>query len=259
MASFGTIRFLAAGAAAAVLLQAVSMLPFPMHSLGGFDFVASAAAKERIRFKPTNVRGPLRTAGTGSRGCGIDRVSPVTLMPIVPDRHIGETISARPTFYWYAKGAKVVNFALVERGVPKPILEQQVMVDGTGIARVEIPATAPALVAGKQYRWSVTVPCNPRRPSQDAYTQAFIQRVAPSAQLEQRLAAAKTPEDRARAYADAGIWYDTFATLSQTSFTVPSDQVASQDLLDLLEQVTLSNLVTPQGQLTWLIRPTKSK
>jgi Domain of Unknown Function (DUF928) len=253
-----TLRFFAAGAGFALLLQTFSFLPVSSAALDSLGLMPPASAKERIRYKPPALRGPIRTAGTGARGCDLEKASPVTLMPLVPDRHIGLTASARPTFYWYAKGAKTVEFALVQPGNVKPLIDAKVPVNSDGIAKLELPASAPDLKVGQEYRWSVAVACNPKRRSEDiAYTQAIIKRVELSAQQQQQLDAAQSAQDKGRIYAEAGLWYNALSTLSQASVSDPANQGVKEDLLSLFDQVSLTNSIAKERKITWAVSSNK--
>jgi hypothetical protein len=149
-------------------------------------------------------------------------------------------VSARPSFFWYLENAKVARFALVEFGVAKPLFEKTLQADKAGIMRVDLPQDAPELAVGKEYRWSVTVACNSDRPSDYvAFNQSFVERVAPSPGLSQQLARAKTTLERARAYAQNGLWYDALGSLSDASEKDPS---ARNEMLFMLDQVGLTRV-----------------
>ncbi|UIE38001.1 DUF928 domain-containing protein [Leptodesmis sichuanensis] len=254
MVSFRTIKFLTAGVASTVLLTSPGILP--VNSANGFGFLGfatPAAAKDPIRYKPPTLPGPVRTAGTGSRtvGCAMDKTA--TLLPLVPDRHIGQTVSDRPPLLWYVAGAKSVEVTLVQPGVAKPIFEQTVQIHNPGIVQVNFPDNAPALQPGQEYRWSVAVVCNPKRRTQDtAYTQAFIKRLPASARLEQQLAAAKSDQERSRIYAEAGLWYDALATLAKANASDPANESIRADFYSLLHQVGLNEAIANEQALSQL-------
>jgi hypothetical protein len=71
------------------------------------------------------------------------------------------------------------------------------------------------------------------------FTQSFIERVALSPELNKQLESAKSEPDRARVFAQTGMWYDALATLSKFSRAQPS---AHAELLLLLDQVGLTEI-----------------
>ncbi|QZZ20269.1 DUF928 domain-containing protein [Leptothermofonsia sichuanensis E412] len=237
-----TPRFLITSATAALVLQSFSFLnatepassnPFPL------TLAAPASAAQTVYTPPLRPKPIFRTDSTGSRGC-FQKDKPAQLSLLVPERHIGQTVSARPSFFWYLENAKVARFALVEFGVAKPLFEKTLQADKAGIMRVDLPQDAPELAVGKEYRWSVTVACNPNRPSDYvAFNQSFVERVAPSPGLSQQLARAKTTLERARAYAQNGLWYDALGSLSDASEKDPS---ARNEMLFMLDQVGLTRV-----------------
>lgn len=253
MVSFRTIKYLAAGVASTVLLTSPGVLFLPNSTSNGgglLGFAAPAAAKDTIRYKPPTLPGPVRTAGTGSRTLGCDMDKTATLLPLVPDRHMGQTVSERPPLLWYVSGAKSVEVTLVEPGVAKPIFEQTVQIQKPGIVQVNFPKDAPALTPGKEYRWSVSVVCNPKRRTQDtAYTQAFMKRLPLSVLLEQQLARVKSEQERGRIYAEAGLWYDALATLAQANAADPANESIREDFYSLLNQVGLNQAIAKEQSL----------
>ena len=76
---------------------------------------------------------------------------------------------------------------------------------------------------------------------QDVLAGGIIERIDPPAELRARLAqAAKTQAPFL--YAEAGIWYDALATLSEQSDAAPADANMRQQRAELLEQVGLGEV-----------------
>lgn len=247
MVSVRIIKFLAAGVASTVMLTSSGILS--LHATVAAP--APTPAKNTIRYRPPNLPGPVRTAGTGSRADGCDMDKTATLLPLTPDGHIGQTVFDRPPLLWYVSGAKSVEVTLVEPGVAKPIFEQTVQIQRPGIVQVNFPDSAPALTPGKEYRWSISVMCNPKRRTQDvAYTQAFIKRLPLSALLEQQLAAAKSEQERSRVYAEAGLWYDALATLAKANAAEPANESIQADFYSLLNQVGLNEAIAKEQSMS---------
>ncbi len=125
--------------------------------------------------------------------------------------------------------------------MPRPILEQTVQVTKPGIVQFQLPKQHQELVAGKEYRWSISITCNPNRPSTDMFVQSFIQQVVRSPELNRQLIDAKSSQERARILAQAGLWYDALETLSAVG---DKDATAHAELLSLLDQVGLKTITS---------------
>lgn len=246
MARFRTVPAMATASALALGLQAIAVLPVETQTsfvrLSGLELTPPASAQQSrgISYRPPKLKRAIRTAGTGSRGC--DKLNRVTILPLVPDNHVGLTVSPRPTFMAYVVGAKSAEFTLVEPGVNQPLVMKTVQPNAKGIVKVELPATSPDLIAGKDYRWSIAVVCNPNRRSQDIYAQGWIQRSPLSNELGKALVSTKSAQVRARLYAEAGMWYDAISTLSSANSIDPKNSAVREDLAALLNQVGLPNI-----------------
>lgn len=245
------LKTLTVGSISTVLLSFSTAFSPILQSVAPFsqslELTAPAVAADAPRYNPPTRPGPRRTAGTGSRGCSVGETS-VVLTPVVPSGHIGQTSFDRPSFFWHQSATKSVRFTLVEPGVPKPLFEQTVQPTKAGLVRLDLPQNAPKLAVGKEYRWTIGVVCNPKRPSETlSYTQSWIARADLPNALKQQLTGARTDSARARLYAEAGMWYDAVAVLSRAVEANPQNTSAQSDLSALLDQVGLSSL-TPQLQ-----------
>jgi hypothetical protein len=227
--------------ATTLLLQSLSLLPQPLALSQIAEQLAVAAPGKKVStYRPPNrPLAKVRTDSTGTRGCETNRnVAQAFLLS--PDNHFGETSLARPTLMWYVANARFASVTVVEQGVPAPLLEKTLPVPQNGVMQVEMPVGSPELKPGKDYRMTVTVHCSASRPSNSlAFAQAFISRITPSAELTRQLAGAKTPLERARIYAQQGVWYDAIAAYYQASLTNPD---ARDEMLAMLDQVQLSNV-----------------
>jgi hypothetical protein len=141
-------------------------------------------------------------------------------------------------------------FTLTERGGNRPIFKTQLKAEQAGIMRVELPQTAPALVEGKEYRWTVTLLCSEKRPSENVYARAWIERVAMRSDLSQKLASVSSERDRATIYAQSGLWYDAVATLDRVRTANPGERQVLNSFVSLLEQVGLNQVATLERQRT---------
>jgi hypothetical protein len=149
-----------------------------------------------------------------------------------------------------------MKFTLMEPGVAKPLYVKQMDSPKVGIIQMELPKDLPELVAGRKYGWSVTLVCNPRRPSANPYFYSWIERVAATPALEQQLAVAtsqtssppETLHKRALIYAQAGLWYNSLGDISTALTANPNNSSVQEDFLDLLAQVGLTEVAKQEQQ-----------
>jgi hypothetical protein len=222
------------------------------------NFLVSQARGSRIRFVPPADKSTRRSQGSGSRGCEESLQENLVTLLIPSKEYIGQTVSGHPTFFWnLSKPVSVpMKFTLMEPGVAKPLYVKQVDSPKVGIIQMELPKDLPELVAGRKYGWSVTLVCNPRRPSANPYFYSWIERVAATPALEQQLAAAtsqtssppETLRKRAMIYAQAGLWYNSLADISTAVTANPNNSSLQEDFLDLLAQVGLTEVAKQEQQ-----------
>ncbi|GAA6619451.1 DUF928 domain-containing protein [Scytonema sp. NUACC26] len=104
----------------------------------------------------------------------------------------------------------------------------------------------PELSVGKEYRWTVALICNEKRPSQNINARAWIERVASTSELSKKLTNANSERDRALAYTQLGFWYDGLAILNKLQANNPTDRQVLNSFTSLLEQVGLNNIATQE-------------
>jgi len=136
----------------------------------------SLAINQTNTYTPTDRPKPQRTQGGGSRGC--INSQPVSLKLLVPQDHTAFTANSHPTFSWYVSNvpSMPMEIALVEEGIAQPMLVKRLTVKNAGLLQFKLPPEIPGLEVGKEYRWTVSLFCNPERPSQSIYARAWIQR-----------------------------------------------------------------------------------
>ena len=193
-----------------------------------------------------------RTEGAGSRGCPAGSFGSLSLL--IPSDHVGLTATGRPIFSWYVSSlpSTLMQFALVEPGVPKPLIVKQFQSVKSGIMQLEIPPEVPELSVGKVYRWTVSLVCNHQRPSENIYVRSWILRVANPIATNTENASLNSPaqilRDRAAVYARSGIWYDAVANISKAYLADPKDDLNYQYLRFLLNGVGLTEVPISQPQ-----------
>lgn len=272
-------KFIIILAASTMSLVYIQLLGFPSPGLS-YDFqqtsessvLVSQANQSRISFIPPVKRNPRRSQGSGSRGCDYESLNSNLVTLLIPSKdYAGQTLSARPTFFWHLSTAVSVpmEFTLVEENVGgKTLLKKQIDAPKPGIIQVNFPQEKAELVPGQIYRWTVSLVCNPNRRSEDIFFQSWIQRVHPTPELEQKLTTVgetsttleatpanasvnespQTLRSRAAIYAEAGLWYNALMTLSTASNTNSEDSALEADFLSILDQVGLSEVVQQERQ-----------
>ncbi|BAZ16873.1 hypothetical protein NIES4071_87510 [Calothrix sp. NIES-4071] len=231
------------------VLQSFGLLDSLNEQAPGSTFTLSSKAYANTfqGYVPPKERRPIeRTDGAGSRGCPEGLFGSLNLL--VPNDHVGLTISERPTFSWYVSAvpSTPMQFALVEPGVAKPLLVKTIKVDKPGLVQLQIPAHVKELTVGKQYRWTVSLVCNVKRPSLSIYARSRIMRV-PSTEVSDfsKMASEQLLRDKAIFYAQRGIWYDAVSNITKAYLSNP-DRFHATYLRGLLEQVGLSNVVAKE-------------
>lgn len=200
---------------------------------------------------PTTGKQDDDSISSGSRGC--DQASASTsFYLLVPKDHMGLTTNSHPTFLWYlsSKIDVPMRFTLVEPQVEPPIFETRLSSVQPGIIQLKVPAKMHGLEYGKQYRWTVSLICNEKRPSQNSYASALIERVVvnnESFKQLQSLSSTDNYKQLASTYANLGIWYDAIANSYQESISKNKNGMF-QDFVSLLNQIGLANTVTVQNQ-----------
>jgi len=212
---------------------------------------SSSSSSAIMSYRPPNRGTPTRgIRGSGSRGCPVaeamDQSSnsqDMMIALLVPDNHVGQTLSAQPTLFWFvsAPPEQTLEITLVEPKVAQPLLTQQVKVDRGGLMKLEIQPGQVELEAGKRYRWSVAIVCNPNRRSTDVLAQGWIERVSDVAALTPEEAGLPA-QDRAKLYAERGLWYDALREIASAYDIDPQNSLVQQELKGLLNQVGLDRV-----------------
>jgi hypothetical protein len=110
-----------------------------------------------------------------------------------------------------------------------------------GVQRIQLADYGIRLSVGVPYRWYVALVVDPEHRSKDVIAGGAIERVALSETLGAELAGAGKGQVP-HLYAEAGLWYDALAAISDLVDAAPHDAVLRQWRAALLEQVTLSDI-----------------
>ncbi len=205
----------------------------------------AAGPSSALKFLPPTAGATSVRVTGGSRGTGD---TAVTLDVLAPDQ-IGLTTQEQPSLFWFQSQPKDAKFelTLLQEKKAKPIVK--VSVDRStkaGIQRLKLSEHGAKLTPGVEYQWVVALVTDPDNRSTDLVASGVIKRIDPPAELRQKIASA-TPASLPRLYAEAGIWYDALATLSDQIEAQPTDKALRQMRADLLRQVGLKAAALAEG------------
>lgn len=209
---------------------------------------SATAPATSVKFRPGAKGAPSVRVTGGSRGSGN---STITLDVLTPDE-TGLTTQEQPSLMWYQSKPAQAKFelTLLEENKPKPLLQVKASGSGqAGIQRIKLSDHNVKLSPGIEYRWVVALVTDPDNRSSDLVASGVIKRVEPAAGLKDKVASAN-PTSLPSVYADAGIWYDALAALTDEIETNPGDKVLRETRADLLKQVGLKAAAEADGVLT---------
>jgi hypothetical protein len=204
-----------------------------------------------LTFSVPNIRASKNRTAGASRGtsCGHNAQSAQALLP---STQIGLTVAASPTLFVNLPqpSTQLAEFALTEsrdgklgKEVYRTIIE---LPDQPGVVSMKLPkekATSSPLEIGKIYHWEFSLICDPSDRARDIVIEGEIQRVELSQNLANQLETA-APNDRPAVFAQAGLWYDTVASLAQLREDNPNDPQLAEDWKTLLHSVGLDTTIT---------------
>lgn len=212
------------------------------------------------QFKPPNRGAPRSTAGGATRSAcmreatRLTALTPIAKVPGFATGKFGMTTQARPSFFVYLPKTKAQSAEFTLKDADEKDVYRTTLPlighDG-GIVAFQLPADAPALEVGKDYQWFFNVICNPDDRVVDEFVSAWIHRVKPDTTLETALKSA-APRQRPNIFAQAGIWQDSLAALTELRRTRPSDPTVADEWTTLLKSVGLGQITggPPAGQLS---------
>ena len=163
---------------------------------------------------------------------------------VIAPPHTGYTSTASPTLFWYTNATTSrFKFALVDDDAIEPLLELKMAdTEIEGFHQLDLAKHGVKLEAGKIYQWSVAVVADKQDRSADIVASGTVTFEPPAEQLTQQLNGQQGVE-LTRAYAEAGYWYDAFASLWLPAGDGESG-MNSQLMSSLINQVGLDQVAT---------------
>jgi hypothetical protein len=198
---FSASKSLAIALSPAVVLVSILMPQLPTYS---------------VEFPPTNDRGAVtRTSGGGTRGNSCGQVSAKALTALVPGNHLGKTVAANPTLFWYVPKttARTAEFFVMD-DAGNEIYQKTVSLPATaGVIKLDFPKSI-SLEINKTYQWEFGIICDSQDRTKDQLVMGTIQRTELSPELKAELEQAE-PLAQAEVYAKAKIWQDTLTIAAE--------------------------------------------
>jgi hypothetical protein len=176
--------------------------------------------------------------GGATRGTGQEAFS---LFALAPADHTGLTVREQPSLYWFISSttASPLEFTISDPKAPRPLLEARLPQPARpGVQRVRLADLGGRLATGVPYEWYVVVVRDPERRSRDILAGGMIERTDLPEALRVKVSAAP-PAQVPSLYAEAGLWYDALAAVSDLIESRPHDAGPRRQRAALLEQVGL--------------------
>ncbi|BAZ51616.1 hypothetical protein NIES4103_42740 [Nostoc sp. NIES-4103] len=163
----------------------------------------------------------------------------------------GLTTEAKPTFWVHTSYsikdsltkdcAYTTEFVLQDEN-SNPIYTKPITLPAQpGIISISLPADAPSLEIGKQYRWFLNIGCDSNQPSPPITVEAVIERVNLKPEIAQQLKRA-TPLQQFTIYAQNGIWHNALSTLAKLRQQNPQDAALKAEWKNLLSSIRLDDV-----------------
>jgi hypothetical protein len=199
---------------------------------------------------PRGVAGTPRTqtSGGASRHGGQclsqSRTVSTGAMALLPPTTQALTVSERPTFFVYVPPttAQEASFSLQDDRGELHYQTKVALPENGGAISISLPETASTLQVGKTYKWFFEIHCAAKFDPDNPIIEGSVSRTSIDPALESQLATSPTALAKAQLYGEAGIWYDTIATLAGARQARPQDPVLAQNWQELLNSVGLDEI-----------------
>jgi hypothetical protein len=236
-------------------LLATSLLSLSLNFSSHLPIMAQEAPQKiastlNITFDPPKDNQPQATKGGATRGdrCALDEGTvsqPFTLL--LPDTNYGLTTASHPTLLVNIPTTSAQSVFLALETENGEEVYQTILPIGTqsGIASLDLPPEAPALETGKNYKWSIALMCDRKLRPDSPIVQGYVKRVEAESALAKQLENA-TPIEMAALYGQAGIWYETVATLAKLRQAEPDNQQLVTAWNNLLNSVGLKEVANAE-------------
>jgi hypothetical protein len=186
------------------------------------------AAPARPRYRGSGIKRSLCETGDNSQE---------ELMVFLPDStgQVDLAMNQTPTLYFYvpekAENIGKLTFRLRHRASEEEIVSpmQLTAPQKPGVLKVQLPK---ALEEGKEYDWFLSVKCKSNRLVVAPFVGSIVYR-KPSAPVVAQLAKAKSDQEKAEIYKQAGAWVDA------TQLLMADSQLQSKPFAELIDKIGL--------------------
>ncbi|MDV3352668.1 DUF928 domain-containing protein [Leptothoe sp. LEGE 181152] len=167
------------------------------------------------------------------------------MLAVTPSSLYGLTVSARPTIMAYLPETEAHTAIFSLKDETQSVIYRQVVPlnEADGILRITLPEGAPELSIGEYYQWYVTLQTgnyiNPGSP----YVTAWIKRVDMALVLAQADCPTQDGLAKAKALAQAGIWYDAAEQLAALQINSQTQADTATNWTEFLGSVGLDVLL----------------
>jgi Domain of Unknown Function (DUF928) len=202
------------------------------------------AAKSLIKFRPPSRGTVSSTTGAASRSGSKAKNGIIALLP---EKALGGLTTSKQPILWLSLNnvqADKMVIEVLENG-KKFASSTATMPVSNGLVRINLTGPAgPELKVGGKYSWSVTFPCesglNCQQNEESPEVTGWVTRSTLNTRQEKAIGKAMTAREKAAIYAEAGIWYDSVATLGTLRGENPQDTTIQADWASLLESAGLA-------------------
>ncbi|MCI0406999.1 MAG: DUF928 domain-containing protein [Acidobacteria bacterium] len=212
----------------------------PQPQPGEAQAKAPAATVAAPVYKPPLRGAPYGRVGGGTRGSERE----VFVLSVLAPDHSGLTVTEQPFLYWFISSvtSSPVELTVMDPRATQPVLETRIAPPvQPGVHRIRLADHGVRLSPGVPYRWFVAVVLDSGRRSRDVLAGGAIERVGLPEGLKAKLAQAGKGE-MPFLYAEAGLWYDALAAISQLIEAAPQDPMLRRQRASLLAQVGLPEI-----------------
>ncbi|MGC9504509.1 DUF928 domain-containing protein [Baaleninema sp.] len=196
---------------------------------------------------PEGVAGTPSTASSGGASrtalCVAGSANASALQPLLPGFQRVLTVSERPEFFVSVPPmtATTASFSLQDDEREYYRTQVDLPAEG-GIVSVSLPDNV-SLETEKDYKWYFEVHCVSDVPDPDnPNLEGTVYRMPVTEDLATALEEASTPIEAAKAYSDAGIWYEALSQLAHARQDRPQDATLAENWNEFLGSVGLDNL-----------------
>jgi hypothetical protein len=170
-----------------------------------------------------------------------DRDGQLPSVYVLSPQELGLTTREMPSLFWYLSRPTDVPVKITLRGEDEaepPLEFSPPKTARAGIYRLDLAERKYRLTPGIEYRWAIFVAAGDPQMPGEVVAKGTIKRLRLTDALSASLSKAARPQ-HPTIYAEAGIWYDAFAAVSDLIEASPEDRRLRRVRAQLLSQVHL--------------------